>query len=291
MKKLIGLIAILIIAATTICSAQGDIESFMKKGEQLMLDGNQEEALTNFKEAIKLSEGKETVDFMIFVNAGLCSNGLGDQKAAAEYYWKAIDLGLKDPKAYKMIYNASKSQKDYASMEKACLLCLEQFPETAGQLNGMIIYTYVMTKKYIDAVPYIQQELAKTPDDYKLNYYMAQASQKQKKIGEATKYYEKSVKANPEYYSSNANLGIIYYRTAEMQYNKVKNKYESLGDKATRTDYSNYRKGLDAPKALYIKSTPFLEKAYSLKARPEIKTALFNAYTRADKPELAAKYK
>ncbi|MFB6341733.1 tetratricopeptide repeat protein [Saccharicrinis sp. FJH62] len=253
------------------------LEEHLKKGVAYMNQTKNEEALSEFKQAIALDEDK-TATPLLYSYAGICAKAIGQDNEAKGYFQTSIDRGVDDSEVFNLLGDICRDQDDMEGQIKTYSKAMEVLPSMSKDYGEKLAYVYYKAKKYPELEKLTTELLKDDPDNQKLMRLQAVSLQKNKKINEAKAVYEKILEKDPDDLSANVFMGNYYYQVGKSKLDREEAAYKKNAN-PDRVQWSNYQKKckviLDD---YYVKAVGYLEKAYAQKEDPNLKKLLYAAY-------------
>lgn len=275
--KTLRLILITILTLTTGSICAQTLEDFQKKGETLMSQGKNEEALEFFKKAIAV-DVTNNENASLYAYAGLTTKYLNNDAEAKAYFQIAIERGFLEPSIYSMLGEICKTQNDIDCQENTYRKAMEIFPAEQQEFGKKLAYVYYNTKAYEKLELLASELLREEPEDEKLLQFYASSLQKNKKINEAKAVYEKLLLKNPNNLAANVFMGNYYYQVGKSKIEKEEQKYKATPNQ-DRVMWSNLQKRTKLiTDQYYSKAVFYLENAYKHDENINIKKMLYAAY-------------
>ena len=227
---------------------------------------------------------------LVYAFAGLANKELGNSDKAIEYLKKSIQYRVKRYDIYETFIGITNEKNDGENYEFGLLQEAIAFPDLAYLVNPKLVNYYIKSKQYEKLIEYSNKLLEANPNDVDYLYYSAYGYQHLKQTDKAEEYFIKVLNNDPDHKNANLSLGNLYFKKATKEYNLQKKKYEKLTN-PTRLDYDHYRKSLEQSRSIYEQALPYLLKIYNNKPTANLKSVLYNIYSRLDKKEIASQYK
>lgn len=266
-----------------------DFSTVKTNADLAYIDKNYEKALGLYETIMNTSDADSSDLGLIYGNAAICSEKLDNTAKAIDYYKKAVAYKIPQLMIYDKLIQLTKDAKDNEGYEFALLNKQLEFPEFEIEVKQKLVYLYYNSRQYEKLLPVVTSLLEWYPDYSKYHLFNAVAKQNLNDIEGAELEYDKTLELDPNDAGANLGKGMILYNRASAMYDKMKNKYEAL-EKPDRIDYSNYRKNIEKPKAIFNEALPYLLKAYENKAYSSIKGIIKNTYLKLEDKESADKY-
>lgn len=270
-------------------SAQEDFETIKNKADLAFMDGQYSDALKRYEQLIQSGEGDSTDMAMIYGYAAISEEQTGDKKQALQYYREALKRNVPQLMVYDQMIELAKAEKDHEAYEFALLQKQSEFPDFEASIIQSLAYHYFNTKQYDKLIEKSKILTGWYPDNATFHLFDAVARQNLDDVEGASASYKKVLAIDPDHAGANMGQGMILYKQASAVYDALKKNYESL-EKPDRVDYSNYRKQLEKPKAIYNEALPYLIKAYKNPSYSSLKGVIRNCYLRTEDKETANKY-
>ncbi|MFA9390811.1 MAG: tetratricopeptide repeat protein [Prolixibacteraceae bacterium] len=266
-----------------------DFDAIKTNADQAYVSNNYPKALELYQQILNGAEADSADMALIYSNAGMCCTQLNQSNEAIAYFKKAVSYKVPQLMIYDKLIEMTKAAKDYKNYEFALLHKLEEFPDFIGDVNSKLAYHYYNTQQYDKVLEVTNTLIEWYPDNAKYWLFNAVARQNLNDLPGAEKAYDKVLVLDPEQAGANMGKGMILYNRATAMYDKMKNAYDAL-DKPDRVDYSNYRKEIEKPKAIFAKALPYLLKAYENKAYASLSGIIKTTYLRLEDKQNADKY-
>lgn len=197
------------------------IELIERVGSHFLMNGVEEfnnkqyqNALTDFKKVIKINEMPDInrVDTIVYFNAAISSEKLGDTTQAIHYFENVVWMNFGGTFSFielSDLYSATnQNQKAIDVLQTA----YSEFPGNENILNA-IINLFIKVKQYDDAEPWIRILVNKNPSDV-LFFTLGSIYNLQNKTDSAEVNYIKALSLNPNHQDALFNLGLLYYLKA-----------------------------------------------------------------------------
>lgn len=113
--------------------AEESASSYMKEGIRCALNEQHEQAIGNFKKALKIEKG----NYSIYYNIGASYQELGQYNESATYFRKAIELNPRDDASYFGLGGIYDKLGDYSQAIQYYKKSLEINPDDAGAYYNM----------------------------------------------------------------------------------------------------------------------------------------------------------
>jgi len=259
------------------------------KADFAYINSNYDEALELYRSIMNFPGVDSANVALVYANAGICCENLQKNTEAIAYYKEAVRFNVPQLMIYDKLISMAKDAKDNSIYEFALLRKKSAFDEFEIEVNQKLVYLYYNTKQYQQLLEISNFLLEWYPDYSKYHLYNAVARQNLNDIDGAEKEYEKAIEFDPADAGANMGKGLILFNKAEKIYDNCKSRYETIA-KPDRIDYSNYRKCLEGPKAIYSECLPYLLKAYENKSYSSLKDFIKKTYLRLEEKENADKY-
>jgi tetratricopeptide (TPR) repeat protein len=209
-----------------------------------------------FKEILAINEMEamgNTIDTIIFYNAGRVEFELEDYEDAIEHFEIAKKYNHPDPFLYKYLYDSYVITGDTVNAMQALKDGFKIFPENQTILIELINY-YLTKNKSEEALEYLA--IAKEDDPENISFYFAEGTlyDRMGLFEEAKKSYEQCIMLDDQYFNAFYNLGVMYYNRAVLLYEKANEILDNV-------EYEKAKKLADDE--LY-KAVPYMEQAHTI---------------------------
>ena len=266
-----------------------DFDQIKTDADLAYVNKNYEKALGLYESIMNVSNVDSSDIVLIYSNAGVCCEKLNKNAEAIKYYKEAVKYKVPQLMIYDKLIQLAKDADDNDNYEFALLEKQSEFPEFEIEIKQKLVYLYYTTSQYKKLLETTNALLNWYPEYFKYHLYKGIALQNLNDIKGAEKAYEEALKFNSDDAGANFGKGMILYNRASDMYDKMKKEYESI-EKPDRIQYSDYRKNIEKPKAIFNDALPYLLKAYENKAYASMKGIIRNIYLKLEDKENADKY-
>lgn len=240
---------------------------FFNTGADNFKENNYNDALVNFKQAVKIGDESHSTDTLGIYGMALCYEKLMDYDNAIATYEKLINMKMKEPSIYTSLASIYLEKE---MLDKADVILqdgIDKFPGNYDMIISMANF-YIKSKQHHKALQSLSTAQEKDPENKSISFAVGvtydlmkndttlPAADRQKYFDSAVKAYEETIELDPAYFDAYFNLGALYFNKGGDVINEA-NKLP-LGDKKYDA--------MDAQgKELLNKALPYLEKAEQIK--------------------------
>lgn len=265
-----------------------DIKGTMKSNHQYLYSaGGHFFNTKNYKNAYESFKLYSEVPFFSYME----KEGLQEDTLlkSARYYAAIAAVSMEDPQTAIVALNACKDDKenqnevyqmlatqydalkDTANLIKVYEEGSTLFPEEPFYVQNLIAM-YILTNKHNEALVKLDDATSKNPDNKQLWLIKGQLLDRQEKVEEAIKCYEKVLELDPENAPALGSIGIIYYNQAA--------RLSDENNASAVNDMKKYKEGrANTVDPAFRKALTYLEKAHKLKPdERSVSVALRNTY-------------
>lgn len=268
-----------------------DFEAKLSKAETELMNGNNEQALSDCKSLIETGKGDSIQKATMYSYAGLASDQLKKTDDAINYYKKSIELKVPRLDIYDRLISLAKRTKNDDAYEWALTEKMKAFPDFQQSIVQSLAHLYLKKKQWDKLLGATKKLTEWFPDNPTYFSYQGAAYQNTGEIDKATAVYNKVLELDPDDAYANMAIGMIKYHKASKIFDREKKEYEKKS-KPNWNDFNKYDKALNEPKAIYKEALPYLLKAYKNESyAPILKKVLNRIYTRLDDKAKALQYK
>jgi tetratricopeptide (TPR) repeat protein len=271
MRNLDFIVSFLMVFVFCTTHAQTSDEK-LGKANNYLFENNYSAALELYKEL--LNEVTDSVDLShIYSYAGMCSESLGDQDAALDYYRNAVNYKVLEESVYNKVLSLARDKKDTDCQEFVLLKKMEVFPAAKEKALEDLARVYMSSKQYEKLSPLAERLISIDQSNYRYHYMLGISSQGLNKTEEAIAGFKKALALNPDDLGSNLSLGFLLYNQATVQFDKEQKRYEAVS-KPVWKDYLVYLDRIKKIQSIYREAEPLLEKACRIKCNDQLEKAL-----------------
>ena len=219
-----------------------------------------EDAMVAFENVLKINnldmfqKENPTVDTAIIYNTALAAYNAKNWDKASEYLTEAIKYQYGGGDAVLLLHQVYGNEGDSTNMASNLKNGFEMYPEDDRILTQLINY-YLETKQNEQALEYLNQAIAKDPENPTYLYAKGVLLDQSKQFDEAIANYQKAIELKEDYFDALYNLGVIYYNQGVEQMNVAN----------AETDHAKFKAKKAKADDLFKQSLPYMEKAASVK--------------------------
>lgn len=213
----------------------------------------------NYNEAIKLYQKISPATPEALVGIGACYQALSENKTAAEYYKKSLEL---DPKNSETAYYVALAYSNAENFTQAKTYAQKALSLNPNNQNAKELLTYVIEQEntmladkaitlfdqgqYAQALGILNKVIAQDPKDSNALYYRGMVYDQQKNYQAAINDYKKALQYNPQMIIANYSIAIDYdylsqFANALSYYKKYLAETKKVGETNDYTRYSQKR--------------------------------------------------
>ena len=271
MKKLNVVLSFLMVAGFCTAHAQTSDEK-LRKANNCLFENNYSAALELYKEL--LNEVTDSVDRShIYSYAGMCSENLGDQDAALDYYRNAVNYKVLEESVYNKVLSLARDKKDTDCQEFVLLKKMEVFPAVKVKALEDLARVYMGSKQYAKLLPLAERLISIDQANYRYHYMLGISSQGLNETDKAIAGFKKALTLNPDDLGANLSLGFLFYNQATVQFDKEQKRYEAVS-KPVWKDYLVYLERIKKIQSIYHEAELLLKKACQIKCDDQLEKAL-----------------
>jgi tetratricopeptide (TPR) repeat protein len=256
----------------------------LRKANNCLFENNYSAALELYKEL--LNEVTDSVDrSRIYSYAGMCSENLGDQDAALDYYRNAVNYKVLEESVYNKVLSLARDKKDTDCQEFVLLRKMEVFPAVKVKVLEDLARVYMGSKQYAKLSPLAERLISIDQSNYRYHYMLGISSQGLNETDKAIAGFKKALALNPDDLGANLSLGFLFYNQATVQFDKEQKRYDAISNPIWK-DYLVYLDRIKKIQIVYREAESFLEKARNIQGDEQIEKALsvIRSRTREIKP-------
>lgn len=177
-----------------------------------------------------------------------------DLATALSAFENAIAINYPEKSLYDYAMSVAAQQKEEAKVVSIAKRANELFGHEDSKYISIVINDLIIKENYAEAMPLLENAIAKNPDNAQLHNVMGVLYESQKQNDSAHEYYKKAVELDPTNAKHQYDFGrIIYIKAA------------TISEGAANLSQAEYNKVHDSQVAPLLKEAlPYLEKAYSL---------------------------
>jgi tetratricopeptide (TPR) repeat protein len=215
-----------------------------------------EKAMKYFASNQELYEIIGMVDTMGIYNEALAADLGGFQDIAVTNYLECAEMGYEGEYCFNKSITILSDQEKYDEAIEVSKAARLRYPESQAIIISQL-NVYIKADKYEEAEVELQQAAINNPDDANMWFALGVVKENLDKKDEAVEAYLKSLEIDPDFYNSNMNLAILYFKRASELINAA--------NEIPVNEIENYEAAkAEAMKQLEL-AVPYFEKSYSLK--------------------------
>ncbi|MBE9509641.1 MAG: hypothetical protein IMY71_02085 [Bacteroidetes bacterium] len=229
---------------------------FVDKGVKAFKARKYSEAMISFEYVSKIAEYdifKGSVDTGIIYNAGLAAYNAEIYEKAVKYFTTCKEMDYGGVNLYLLLKNTYASMNDSANVLQVLIEAFEKFPEEKEVLVQLVNY-YISAGMNNETLNFLKIAKEKDPDN--ATYFFAEGVIYDRigKVKNAKNAYQRSIDLDPEFFTSQYNLGALIYNQGVIMVEEA-NKI---------LDNEKYTEAREATDLQFAEALPYLEKAHEL---------------------------
>ena len=228
----------------------------LQLGVEAYSEQNYDKAIHYFQTNQELYDIIGMVDTMGIYNAALAADLGGNVDVAVSNYLKCAEMNYEGEYCYNKSIILLSNQEKYDEAIEISKTARKMYPESEAIIIAQL-NVYLKADKYEEAELELQQAANNNPDDANMWFALGVVKENLEKKDEAADAYKKSLEVDPDFYNSNMNLAILYFKKASDMINAANEIPVNEIDK-----YENAK--AEAMDQLKL-AVPYFEKSYSLK--------------------------
>jgi len=229
---------------------------FVEKGVKAFQTKEYRDAMTSFEYASKIAEHDiflGSVDTSIKYNAGLAAYNAKIYEKAIEHFTTCKEMNYGGTNLYMLLKNTYISMNDSANALEILKEAFEKFPEEKEILVQLVNY-YISTNLNNEALNFLKIAKEKDPDNAAYFFAEGLIYDRMKKVNNARNAYQRSIELDPEFFSSQYNLGALIF-----------NKGVKMIEESNKIlDNKKYTAAKEVADLQFAEALPYLEKAHEL---------------------------
>ncbi|WP_310602958.1 tetratricopeptide repeat protein [Anaerosporobacter sp.] len=189
--------------------------------------------------------------------AAIIASQLGDDdghKKAIALYESLKNEGFKQNEVYQYLCYEYEQTKDTVNLVKTLKEGVKLFPDEQ-YYSLSLINQYIFANQNDVAIEYLNEAIAKKPNDAQLLDVLGRIYENKGEIEKAIGYFQKALEINPNYDEAQRDMGRIYYNRA----------VEAQAAASSISDNKLYNEAITKVKDLFKQALPYFEKAHELK--------------------------
>jgi Flp pilus assembly protein TadD len=188
-----------------------DADAIIKLGNNLFSQGNYDEAIARFREALRLTPGNAAVHY----NIGLALQRQGKYEQAVASYQHAIRI---QPGLLVALNNLGAALKalDRLPEAVACYRQVLQLKPDYADVHANLGNALAVQDKLYEAVSSYQQALRLRPDNAQTHFNLGFALSKHGRAEEAKASFREALRLEPGYVEAHFNLGILFHEQGNL---------------------------------------------------------------------------
>lgn len=230
---------------------------FSNKGVKEYNEYRYEKALQFFENSLEISNMPMFLrtDSNTIYNAAMCAALAKKYDKAIGYYENLIKINYGGPDIYYNLSDLFKTQNNIDNALNTLKAGIEKYPDNSVKLVNQLINLYIDSNKKAEAKDMLETIISKGTD--KPNYYTVLASlyDSGKDFDKVTELYSKAIQLDNSDYSSNFQLGALWYNKAIKQ-NEFVN---------TLTDENEFKAEKGKVDEYFKNALPYFERADNIK--------------------------
>jgi tetratricopeptide (TPR) repeat protein len=213
-------------------------------------------SLKAFETAIEIQKSDlyaGTLDTVLLFNAGIVALNAEEYDKSLAFFNQCIEMEHAEDAPYEYIHSIYNIIDDPENAEMILIKGYERYPEAQNLLMNLIQF-YIVNEKDDEALEYIEQAKASSPNNHRLHWAEGVLFMKQDKLEKATVALGKSIEIDPDFFDTQYNMGVCFY-------NMGVELFTAAND---IVDNAKYNAAVEEAKLVFAKAIPYMERALEL---------------------------
>ncbi len=225
-------------------------------------------AIQGYKMSERIAKAFGRVDSNAVFNSALAYEAMGDTAMAMDRYAECIKIGYDKPEVFRYLASMKKRTGDLDGAITITKEGLAKYPENKEMMLDLVAFL-LEANRMEEAETSVKAAIEKDPTNPVLysvlgSLYDGKANPQEGEVSPADmvkwydlaeQAYQKSIDADPSFFDSYYNIGVLYNNRAAYE-------YEKCAEIKDDTKYAACKKVADD---IYLKTIPYFEKAHELK--------------------------